>query len=159
MKLSFGMIFSIILIIFFVGFAFFVIGQIFKGKCDTDIGLFFDELESRIDDSWRGTRGSTPFKQSMCDEVEAICFVDFNEQASVREEAYFEFSLYDNTGMNVFLWPTEASKQFVGFQLDHLNISSTTINENPYCIINKDGKVSLVIEKNFGEVQPTIKRG
>ena len=157
MELSFGMIFSILLIVFFIGFAFFAISKFINGGREVSVSLFVDDLNNAIDDMWRGTKGATPFSQSLPDKIEAVCFIDFNREANTREEAYYEFSLYEDTGWNMFFYPIGSSQVIQGYKFVNLNVTSTTARENPYCILNRDGKVSFSIEKNFGEVQPTIR--
>jgi hypothetical protein len=36
-------------------------------------------------------------------------------------------------------------------QIDNINIANITSTENPYCIDNVKGKVSLILAKDFGE--------
>ena len=57
----------------------------------------------------------------------------------------------------MFFYPIGSSQVIQGYKFVNLNVTSTTARENPYCILNRDGKVSFSIEKNFGEVQPTIR--
>ncbi len=57
-KLSFGMMFSIILIIFFIAFAFFAI-QKFLGLGNTiSIGKFVEDFQLNVDKLWEGVKGS-----------------------------------------------------------------------------------------------------
>ena len=53
--ISFGMIFSIILIIAVVGVAFYVINNFIELKKCTEIGLFYDDLKKYIDEAWQST--------------------------------------------------------------------------------------------------------
>ena len=57
-KLSFGMIFSIILIIVFLAFAFYAI-KVFLGIQNTaQIGKFISDLKSDVDRVWKSTESS-----------------------------------------------------------------------------------------------------
>ena len=58
MNISFGMIFSILLIVFFIAFAFYGIKK-FLGFQDTiKIEKFLDDLQSDVDRVWRGSQAS-----------------------------------------------------------------------------------------------------
>ena len=58
MKLSFGMIFSIILIIVFISFAFYAIQKILEMQELMKVGKFKDNLEADIDSAWKGSQRS-----------------------------------------------------------------------------------------------------
>jgi len=157
MQLSFGMIFSIILIIFFVAFAFYAIGKILPAGDEFKISLFINDLKGVVDDMWRGTQGEQLFSTDLPKKVEGVCFVDFNKRPNSNEEIYRDFELYSDTGWNTFFFPVGSSEAVKGFSLNNLNVTATTISQNPLCIQN-DKKIEFFIKKDFGDVQPRITR-
>ena len=76
MKISFGMIFSIILIIIFISFAFFAIKKFIGIQDAMKIGQFGDQLQSDIDKLWRGSQGSQEVEYFIPSKIESVCFVD-----------------------------------------------------------------------------------
>ena len=58
MKISFGMIFSIILIIVFIAFAFYAIKKFLDIQETAQIETFVNKLQGNIDKMWRSSQGS-----------------------------------------------------------------------------------------------------
>ena len=135
-KLSFGMIFSIILIIIFLAFAFYAI-KIFLGIQDsTQTKKFINDLKSDIDRVWKSTESSEEKEYSLPKKIDAVCFTDDD-----YENLYFQ-----------------ADKYFEGGQIEHIDILEITSSEDPYCIENTDGKIKLTLIKDIGEALVTIIR-
>ena len=135
MKLSFGMIFSIFLIIIFIAFAFYAITKFINLQKTIQIESFADGLQKDIDSMWTSP-GSQPETYSLPKNVESVCFTD-NEFSNLmfRSSSFIE------------------SKKIV-----HIDITTITTGEDPYCIPNINGKVKLIISKDFGEDLVTITR-
>lgn len=134
MQLSFGMIFSIILIIVFIVFAFYAIKNFIKLQQDVQIKKFAEDLQSDIDKMWGSTQGSKTESYTLPDKVEAVCFEDRG---------------YENL---IF----HSSKPIEGVKIEHLDIEKITKDESSFCIENIEGEVSMIIEKNYGESLVTI---
>ena len=75
MHLSFGMIFSIILIIAFVAFATYGILKLLAFQQDAKYHQFIDDLSSDIDKVWKSSQGSQEFTYSIPSSISGICFV------------------------------------------------------------------------------------
>jgi len=133
MKLSFGMIFSIILIIIFITFAFFAI-QKFLGIQDAmKIGQFTDSLQSDVDKLWRGSQGSQKVEYFLPQKIESVCFV--NEE-------------YENLVFH--------SESFIeGKKIEHIDIDKIT-EDGEFCVEIIKGKVKMTLQKNYGEALVTI---
>ena len=134
LKLSFGMIFSIILIIIFIAFAFYAI-KIFLGMQDEiKIGQFTNDLQLDINSMWEGS-GSQEVEYSLPSKIESVCFTDDE----------YENLIYH-------------SKNFIlGKKIDNINITKIT-EEGDFCIDNIKGKVKMIIKKDYGEALVTITR-
>lgn len=133
MKLSFGMIFSIILIIVFIAFAFYAIQKFLKLKNTMEVGQFVNNLQSDIDKIWRSSQGSQEVKYFLSSKIESVCFVE-------RE--------YENL---IF-----RSKDFIeGQKIGHIDIEKIT-EDGDFCIENVKGKVKMMLEKDYGEALVTI---
>ncbi len=136
MHLSFGMIFSIILIIVFIVFAFYAIKKFIGLQQNVQIKLFAEDLQFDVDKMLGSTQGSQTEEYALPAKIEAVCFDD-------RE--------YEN----MFFRPPGSTD---GKLIEHLNIEKITQDEEPFCIENIDRKISLVIGKNYGESLVTILR-
>ncbi len=136
MKLSFGMIFSIFLIIIFIAFAVYAISKFINLQKTIQIESFTENLQSNVDDMWNSPRGSQEEIYSLPDKIDAVCFTD-------------------NQFNNLMFRSSEILEEN---NIRHLDIATITSGEDPYCIPNINGKVKLIISKDFGEDLVTITR-
>lgn len=135
-KLSFGMIFSIILIIIFLAFAFYAI-KIFLGiQDDVQMKKFINDLKSDVDRVWKSTESSEEKEYNLPSKIDYACF---------RDDEY----------ENLFF---QADKFFEGGQIEHIDISKMTSVEDLYCIENIKGKIKLTLIKEIDEALVTITR-
>lgn len=130
MKLSFGMIFSIFLIIVFIAFAFYAIKKFVGLQQDIQIKSFVNDLQNDVDSMWTSVGDSSSEESySLPNKIESICFRN-NELSNL-----------------MFI----SSKPIPSENIKHLDIDIITSEKNPYCITNEDGKVKLIISKDYGE--------
>lgn len=161
MNLSFGMIFSVILIIFFLAFAFYGIKKLIDIQKETNILKFKTEIESDIDKMWKSTKGTytpkNPYK--LPSEIEYVCFADFeSEKIGSNENLYNKLERYYHGKENMFFYPvTSFGKSMVSTEIEHINIEKITEEENPFCIENKKG-IKITLIKDFGENLVKIER-
>jgi hypothetical protein len=130
MKLSFGMIFSIILIILFLSVAFYAIKKIISFQQNTQVGLFIDGLQADVDSLWASDYGSEEKSYTISNKVDSVCFEEGTR--------------------NIFFKPAGSGGEFDYTTIKHVNLF------NDFCIDNRDGKISLRMEKKFGEALVTI---
>jgi len=136
MKLSFGMIFSIILIVIFIAFAFYAIQKFLDIQKYTQIKQFVNNLQSDIDKMWAGTQGSQEVEYFLPSKIESVCFTN---------------DAYENLNFK--------SSEFIqGEKLTHINIEKITENKDPFCIETIKGKVKMTIKKDYGEALVMINK-
>ena len=133
MELSFGMIFSIILIIVFIAFAFYAIYKFLGIQDSAKIGLFKNDLQSDVDKMWRSSQGSQEVEYSLPLKVKEICFVNEDE------------NLILNSGSEEFI------KIIERYNITHINVVEMTDENSELCIENIKGQVKMIIKKNYGE--------
>ncbi len=155
LKLSFGMIFSIILIIVFLVFAFFAIKKFLETQEDVKVGQFKNKLEFDVDKMWRSSQGSKEEEYVIPSSIDLVCFMDFNSQKRGSYQGLYDdlILMYQNQE-NLFFYP----KGFPSLKINHIDIGNMTLTNNPYCIETADGKINLVLEKDFGEVLVEIRK-
>lgn len=134
MKISFGMIFSIILIIAFLAFAFYAIKNFLNLSDSAKIGQFIDKLQGDVNDAWRASQASQPVTYNLPDSIGEICFVD--------EEA---------NGENMFLRRKDSTSRSYPVLIEHIDILEILRGRTENCFDVVNGRLELVIEKEFGD--------
>ncbi len=128
MKLSFGMIFSIFLIIIFIAFAFYAIKKVVAVQKDVQIKQFMTRLQSNVDTAWRATDSNKVEEYILPTKIKAVCFRN-------QEENLFFIS----------------SSPIPGGKIKHINIEKMTAEKDPFCINTSEGRISLQLKKTYGE--------
>lgn len=154
--MSFGVIFSIILMIVFIVFAFIAINYFLNMSKVTTTNLFYENLQNEINRVYASPSSEKEFSFELPPKVEMICFFDFKKPATIEVEKYKEVEMYDFTGENLFLFPQRAMPSLNKKIIENINVSQTTIDENPFCIRNPS-TIKLVKEL-IGSKTVIIKR-
>ena len=129
-QMSFGMIFSIILIIFFLAFAFYAIRIFLNTQNEAQIGKFINDLQTDIDRIWGGSVESSEEQEYFLPKkISSVCFVDGEE--------------------NMIFYPI-GSSSIESAKINNIDLYSITQNENPFCIEVIKGKLRLTLVKEFG---------
>lgn len=136
MHLSFGMIFSVILIIAFLAFGFYAIKKIIDFQNTVQIENFLRDFQQDVDKMWKSQQGSQAINYPLPSKISAVCFKD-------DEFQNLEF----------------ISKSLIKEALiENIDITKITEKEDPYCIQNVRGKISLTIVKDYGETLVRVER-
>ena len=148
MEMSFGMIFTIVLIVAFLGFTFFAITKFLNYRDKLQIAQFGTSLQENVDTLWRSSEGSQNYEYNLPGKVQAVCIWNYHAQPTAGMTEVKNDIERDYTGEeNTFFYPHEASGNLEALNIKNLDVEKTTQKENPYCFKNKDGKLSLVIIK------------
>ena len=124
MKLSFGMIFSIILIIVFLVVAFYAIQKFLVLQKDIVYKQFIDDLNADVYEKWKSTQGSEVITYKVPSSIESICFVqniDYNLEVNLKKKTFPK---------------TE--------NIEHLDIPGTLGGNSKLCIPVQDSKIKLI---------------
>lgn len=162
--MSFGVLFSIMIIIFILVFGFIVVDKFLESEGCTKQGLFIQDLEQSVTNIWR-SQGEYSFPTKnvavLSNKIELICF--FNSTNSIdspsdedittgkpkiTEDIIEEIRFYKEDGGNMIFYPTGDACEMPVYNLQHIDIGKITETENPYCIPVKDGKLSMKIKKD-----------
>lgn len=135
MKISFGMIFSIILVISFLGFGFFAIQKFLSIQENIIMKKFIDDFQEDIDKMWKSTTGSKEVEYVVPRKLTSVCF---------------EFSPYYNT----LVYSGEIFEEYTFKKID---IEKTLGVRDSVCTKAKDNKISFYLGKQFGEADVTIR--
>jgi hypothetical protein len=144
-QISFSMIFSVILIIFFVAFAIYGINKFLELQRLAQIGRFKSDFQEDINGVYKSTQSSNPFNYSIPKTIKQVCFVNnrVNPRNSKTENMYFI--------------PDE---KYEGYMLENVNITKTIegSTNNELCILTSNGRVSLTLKKDWNEILVVIER-
>lgn len=122
MKISFGMIFSIILIVAFIAFAVYAITYFISIGNQVKVGNFYNSLNKDVGKAFQSSEAKMNVQYDLPTKVDQICFT--NGKSS-----------------NLFVY----SKHSVSnTYIPHLNITS-----NNTCILVNQGSVNFTLTKNF----------
>lgn len=151
-KLSFGMIFSIILIVIFLSFAFYVIQKFLDIKNSVEVGKFVEDLQNDVDKMWKSSQGSQEKEYLISSKVEQVCFIDYDSvNKGESSELYQKLKQVYYGDENVFFYPVGSGNGLDATEIDHINLEKVTEDKNPYCIESEKGKIKIIISKNFDE--------
>ena len=159
MKLSFGMIFSIILIIIFIAFAFYAISKFLDIGNTAQVARFTNSLQTDIDKVWRGSQASQEQEYFLPSKIEFICFIDYNSnKRGTKDLIYNELEQTYYESENLFFYPLGSAQGLNAKEVKHIDIEKTTEEDNPLCIEKIKGKVKMRLEKDFGEALVSIEK-
>ena len=144
--LPFSMIFSIILIVFFIVIAFIAIGHFLDIGRSSGVGMFYRELQGAVDDAFASQSSKTNFDIDLPSKIKFVCFANLSMPITNLDENYEAIKDYDVYDANVFLVPPEYAQNMQWKLIKHLDIAKITQHKNPYCVSVKDG---LKINKGF----------
>lgn len=133
-EMSFGTIFSIILIITFIAFGIYGIMKFLDLQKTIQVEKFLRDFQGDIDKMWKSSQGSQRIDYALPANIVSVCF---------KED---EFENMQFTSNNIIR----------GKMILHIDIEKTIGSEGSLCIQNVNGKVSMTLAKNFGEVLVTI---
>lgn len=146
MQLSFGMIFSIIMIIAGVAVAFYVITFFLDVSKCAQAGIFYQDLDNRVDKVWVSEKSSTVFESTIPPGITSVCFGNLTQFINPGSEERRENieRVYRHSKNNVFLYPTRdaCGKEGGAFELKHGEA------EKFFCAEVNDGKVQVKIKKD-----------
>ena len=148
--MSFGVIFSILLIIFFIIIAGIVISHFLRVQDCTKTGIFIDNLKKDIDKTWNSQIDSHPFTGNLPGKIEYVCFADLTKSSKGNFKDFFgDFSLYEGREANLFFYPSASACEMPYQNILHIDMEKMVQNQNPFCIGVKSGKISIKVDKSL----------
>jgi hypothetical protein len=143
-QLSFGMIFSIIIIIATLVVAFYVISYFLNlNKC-TQIGLFYSSLQGEVNKAWQADMIQKTFAGKLPSGIAKLCFGNSSQMPLQEDrEEYEYFKSHAKTGYNMLFYPAgKACDGELAFnKLEHIR------TDNFFCVPVKSGNAGVVLFK------------
>jgi hypothetical protein len=146
-EMSFGMIFSIILIIAVVAIGFYVIRYFMSLSTCTSIGLFYSGMQKDVNDAWGASDSRSIFSGNVPGSVKYVCFGNLTETASagsneMLQELRKQYAF--STRENIFLYPAGAGSCTPDLGSMNINHAATAYF---FCVKTAEGKVQVTISK------------
>lgn len=161
--MPYSVIFSILLIVFFIAAAWIAIRYFWCPwtGCPCTLsdqsqeGFLKDGLQGAIEDVWHSEGSDRNFTINLPPKIEKICFFDFNA-AAVGPDSQIARDLKRAGSGNLYLYPIgDACSGFRVMTLSHVNITKTTASANPLCFDNGN---DLWIDNNRGSIVRIYKK-
>jgi len=166
MGMSFGVIFSIFLIVIFIVFAFIAIKHFLGLRDCSEVGMFYDELQKEVTGAWSSSykdNSANPMKINVPSGIKTICFGNLSDTGTLVEDDNYnlimDYGYFEESGANLFLIPPEEGCDMPFKKIKNLNITKTIEmngNANPYCFDVKDNGI-VIIKEFYGDVYLTDK--
>lgn len=150
-QISFGMIFSIILIVVFIVVAFIAVNAFLGVGCSVETGSFIKDLDSEINRIWKGAGENSmkEFKINGCD-FEYVCFYDVESDTNGQYASFADdlrIFTGDEGNHNLYFYPRKDSDVPSTF-IDHVNMD---LPNNPYCFKKTKNAVNIRLSKSSSE--------
>ena len=153
-SLSFGMIFSIIMIIAILGVGFYAITFFLNMQNCTTTADFHKRFQQKIDNAWNAEIVSDEFYLDLPSKIKKVCFGDLENPGELRgnlveihEELRTFASMNQRENSNMFMYPAPSACKLGYKQVK--NIDWKVLNDGNFvCMDNKDGKINFKIDKS-----------
>lgn len=158
LELSFGLIFSLILIAAIIGVAFYAINYFLNlGSC-TEVSLFYQNFQEEIDEAWNSEITRDRFLGDLPNGIKAVCFYDRDLGVNIEPggEEFEALEGYTHIGGNTFLFPPERACKQVSRTTEHVDFLELG---EWHCFPVEKGKVTIPFEKGSFDSLVKIKRG
>src|SRR3989338_9566610 len=147
-QLSFGMIFSIFIIIATVIIAGYVIIQFVSNKDNAQCKIYYQKLQDSIDDAWKRDSSGIDVRRepypSLSENMNSVCFGNISQQVLSSKDASLleDISLYAKRESNFFFYPSNScGSGNTAFILKHIK----TIGF--FCVPVEKGKIGIKLIK------------
>jgi hypothetical protein len=156
-EISFGMIFSIIIIITLIGVAVYGISIFLDVGSSTEAGLFYDEFEGKINEIWSSSTTNRVVSFTLPSKIKFVCFGSMTASDGGRynlqlQELKMASNSFEQQNTNTFLYPATESKDLAFRKVDKIDLSSLSQFD---CFEVKNRKVDIRLSK--GEFDSLVK--
>ena len=149
-ELSFGMIFSVILIIAIVGVAVYAITAFLDIGKTSQLGLFHQRFQETVDDVWASSITNRIVSFALPSSIKLVCFGNlagssYNPQ---YEEEFQELKRYSSNfeqqNTNRFLYPSDKGGEFAYKKVEKVDLSGLTNGFDCFNVNSGAVKIRLV---------------
>tara|TARA_Y100000310_G_scaffold344558_1_gene457965 strand:+ start:3158 stop:3667 length:510 start_codon:yes stop_codon:yes gene_type:complete len=153
-QISFGMIFSIIIIIAIVGTAIYAITSFVGIGKATEMALFHQEFQESVNDVWATSITNKIVKFGLPTGIELVCFGSL-ESNNINQDYSGEFdelrrysNNLDKQNANRFIYPIDKAGDFTFSKVEKIDLSELDTGFECFEVRNGELKVRLVKGQN-----------
>lgn len=139
LNISFGMMFSIILIVAFLAFAFYAIKTFLNVQKTAQVAKFRDDLQKDIDEIWKSPQGIQKMSYTLPSKIEKVCFKNSELE-------------------NLFFLPKNSVEGLISKNLEHIDLGRITglenaplESKNTFCLEAVNSKIEMILKKELNE--------
>ncbi len=152
-QISFGMIFSIIIIIATIAIGFYVITYFLNLSSCTKIGIFWNSLDEEIAKSWNSDISQTVFEKEIPSGITHLCLGNFSQMSFEADKKLFtELRGYENPGRNAYLYPPGKACDAAFYNLKHIK------TDRFFCVPAESGTISIKLSKTSLDAMVTLSK-
>ena len=158
-ELSFGMIFSVIIIIAIVGVAIYAITTFLDIGKTSQFGLFHQRFQETVDDVWASSITNRIVSFALPSSVKLVCFGNLagNSYNPQYEDEFRELKRYSSNfeqqNANRFLYPPDKGGEFAYKKVDKIDLSGMINGFDCFRVVSGNVKIRLVKD----EFDPLVK--
>ena len=154
MGVPFQLIFSIIIIVAVIVVSFFVIRMFLEraeqAKFEDSVAYLKDEILS----VWRSDRASKTIELKTSSKPDSVCFANLSDPNPRGNMVIFNELDRFNGDSNFFFYPLGVAEEYESESARNIKCSGKEcikILKNPICFENRNGKISIKLEKKVGD--------
>lgn len=162
LNLSFGMIFSIIMIIAVVGIAVYAITYFINLGETTEIALFHQKFQETVDDIWGASITNKVVSFRLPRGIETVCFgsLEGSSWDVDYEKEYNDFKRYssnfEKANTNRFIFPTAKAGAFAYKKVDKIDLSE--LGTEFECFETRNRKIEVRFKKETFDASVKIEK-
>lgn len=138
-NLSFGVIFSVILIAVFIFAAVYAINFFLDYSQCVQVGSFYDGLQKEVSNAYLSqSTENKKFQISLPSSIDKICFANLSAPITNPGEEYDLIADFYLEDANLFLIPGESACGIPYKKITRLNVAEITKVKNPYCVYSDE---------------------
>jgi len=156
MEISFGMIFSVFLIVAFIALTGYVIVKFLNFQETVKVGQFKEQFQKDVDSIWKSQQGKKELSYILPSKIKKVCFINLASRPfGVDKEIYSDLELVTSDESNLIFYPV-GSAGVNSLLIEHVDLEKMIAENNPYCANVNEGKLTLKLNMDYGENLVTI---
>jgi hypothetical protein len=162
MELSFGMIFSILMIIAIVSVASYAIVYFVNLGSLSEMALFHQKFQETVDEVWGTSITDKVYRFSLPKGIEYVCFGDLTTQNwnPLYEEVYNDLiqysSNFEQANTNRFIYPRNKAGDFDFLKVEKIDL--TELGTDFECFEVRDRKIEVKMVKDQNDALVKLKK-
>lgn len=152
--MSFGMIFSILLIVFFIVVAFIVVRSFLNTQKCVQVGNFITDFKEEVKKAFNSDKEEILFTGRLSSDIKNVCFYDTEKEIKVSgslEVIADNIGIYEGENANMFFYPRDKACNIPYANVEYLNITKIAGDNNLKCFEVNNGVVEILIKKGLRE--------